>query len=345
MAKLAILGAGSWGSALASVLLENGHSLRLWSRDPEELLRLQGKGTQPTKMTYSVLDGDITFTDQLDTLITEDTEGVVIAVASQAVRSVMTLLPQELPDKLVFINVSKGVENGTHMVISQVVHSFYPNNPFAVLSGPSHAEEVAAKLPTTLVSASHYQAVAEWVQDLFTAPYLRVYTNPDVLGVELGGALKNIIALGAGISDGMGFGDNSKAALITRGIKEIARLGIAMGAKPATFEGLTGIGDLIVTCTSMHSRNRRCGIMIGEGKSLDDAIQEIGMVVEGAYTAKAAYELSLKYQVSAPITRELYRVLYEGYDPRKAVPGLMQREKKHEMEENADLGQWEIIEE
>jgi glycerol-3-phosphate dehydrogenase (NAD(P)+) len=343
MAKLAIVGAGSWGSALAALLLENGHSLKLWSRDPEELLRLQGISTQPTKATYTVLHGDIVFTTDLESIFEADTEGVIIAVASQAVRQVLTIMPQQLNPKLIFVNVSKGIENGSLLPISKVVESIYPDHAFAALSGPSHAEEVSAKLPTTLVSASYDRTVAEWVQDLFTTPYLRVYTNPDVIGVELGGALKNIIALGAGISDGMGFGDNAKAALITRGIKEIARLGIAMGAKAATFEGLTGIGDLIVTCTSMHSRNRRCGIMIGEGMSLEEAISEIGMVVEGAYTAKAAYELSVKYNVSAPITKELYRVLYEGFDPRKAVPGLMQRDKKHEMEENADLGSWDQI--
>lgn len=342
MARIAIVGAGSWGSALASVLLENGHTLKLWSRDQEELLRLQGKGTEPTKVTYTELHGDITFTTRIEELFEETIDGVLIAVASQAIRSVMSQMPKSIDPSIVFINVAKGIENGTLMPISEIIAAHYPDNGFVDLSGPSHAEEVSLKLPTTLVSAATSRHNAEWVQDLFTTSYLRIYTNPDVIGVELGGALKNIIALGAGISDGMGFGDNAKAALITRGIKEIARLGIAMGAKASTFEGLTGIGDLIVTCTSMHSRNRRCGILIGEGKSLKEAIEEIGMVVEGAYTAKAAYELAVKYKVNAPITTELYRVLYEDFDPRKAVMNLMQREKKHEMEENADLGAWEL---
>lgn len=343
MAQISILGAGSWGSALASVLLENGHSLKLWSRSEEEIQRLKGENTEPTKATFTVLSGDIRYTTDILEAIEPETEAVILAVASQAIRDVLSHLPRTLSQKVIFIDVAKGIENGTLAPISDIVKAFFPANPYTVLSGPSHAEEVSLKLPTTLVAASESRDIAEWVQDLFTTPYVRVYTNPDVLGVELGGALKNIIALGAGVSDGMGFGDNAKAALITRGIKEIARMGIAMGAKANTFEGLTGIGDLIVTCTSMHSRNRRCGILIGQGKSLNEAIDEIGMVVEGAYTTKAAYEISLKYGVNAPITKELYQVLYEGYDPHQAVMNLMQRERKHEMEENADLGVWESL--
>jgi glycerol-3-phosphate dehydrogenase (NAD(P)+) len=218
---------------------------------------------------------------------------------------------------------------------SQITSRLLPMAKFVVLSGPSHAEEVALKLPTALVSASKSREHAEFIQDIFSNEFMRIYTNPDVIGVEISGALKNIIALGAGISDGLGFGDNAKAALITRGINEIAQLGLAMGAEADTFKGLAGVGDLIVTCTSMHSRNRRCGILIGKGKKLQEAIDTIGMVVEGAYTVKSAYRLKEKYNIEMPITTELYRVLYEDKNAREAVLDLMTRSKKHEMDEYA----------
>jgi glycerol-3-phosphate dehydrogenase (NAD(P)+) len=264
-------------------------------------------------------------------------EMLVFAVPSQQYAAVLSdfkekgLLSKDVP----IVNVAKGIDMHTLETPSQMTMRIAPEVPFVVLSGPSHAEEVAVHLPTALVSASKSRKLAEWVQDLFSNDFLRVYTHPDVIGVEISGALKNIIALGAGISDGLGFGDNTKAALITRGIHEISRLGIQMGAQAETFRGLAGVGDLIVTCTSMHSRNRRCGILIGQGKSLDEAIEAVGMVVEGAYTVRSAYLLKERFQLEMPITTELYRVLYEGKDARSAVLHLMTRQKKHEIEELA----------
>jgi glycerol-3-phosphate dehydrogenase (NAD(P)+) len=224
--------------------------------------------------------------------------------------------------------------------MSQLINEYLPNNAYVALSGPSHAEEVSKEIPTTIVSASKNRKDAEFIQDLFTTETLRVYTNPDVIGVEIGGALKNIIAIGAGISDGLGYGDNAKAALMTRGIREIARLGIELGGREETFKGLTGIGDLIVTCTSMHSRNRRCGILLGEGKTLKEAVESIGMVVEGATTIKAAYKLSQAKNVYMPITQELYRVLYEEKDPLESVSKLMLKRQKHEFEEMVHESDW-----
>ncbi len=234
---------------------------------------------------------------------------------------------------MIIVNVAKGIELGSLRLMSEVVKEHCPNNEFVSLSGPSHAEEVAKCQLTTLVASSDKIKNAQLIQDLFSADYLRVYTNDDLRGVELGGSLKNIIALGAGISDGLGNGDNAKAALMTRGLHEIARLGKKMGAKDRTFSGLTGIGDLVVTCTSMHSRNRRCGIYIGEGMSIDKAVEKVGMVVEGIHTVKSAYNLSQKYNVDMPITKYMYKVIYEGLSPREAVSILMSRSNKHEIED------------
>jgi glycerol-3-phosphate dehydrogenase (NAD(P)+) len=241
-----------------------------------------------------------------------------------------------LQDKInknrIIVNVAKGIENNSKKRISEIVKEYFPDNDFVVLSGPSHAEEVALDIPTTVVSASRNKEVAEYIQDVFSCSTFRVYTNPDVVGVELGGALKNIIALGAGISDGLGYGDNTKAALMTRGIYEMSKLGVALGADPDTFSGLSGIGDLIVTCTSMHSRNRRAGILIGQGLSMEKAAEEIGMVVEGIKTTKSTFELAGDIGVEMPITKELYNVLYKGADVRESVGKLMGRSMKHEME-------------
>jgi glycerol-3-phosphate dehydrogenase (NAD(P)+) len=234
---------------------------------------------------------------------------------------------------MVLVNVAKGIEQETLKRLSEIALEKLPNAKYVALSGPSHAEEVGRGMPTTLVSASEELELAEYIQDVFMSDRLRIYTNSDVAGVELGGALKNIIALGAGISDGMGYGDNAKAALMTRGITEIARLGVKLGANLSTFSGLTGIGDLIVTCTSMHSRNRRCGIMIGEGIKPSEAVKKVGMVVEGIYTAEAAYELAKQVGVEMPITEQIYHVINESTDAREAVTSLMTRQRKHETEE------------
>lgn len=332
--KVAVLGAGSWGTALGLVLAQKEVNVSLWSwqqAQTDEIIK--------TKKNEKYLPGvelpdNIQATSDIKACI-DGAEIVLIAVPSQAVRETLKNCSKDIKKEQVIVNVSKGIEMTTLKRISEVVEEFLPENKFVALSGPSHAEEVSRKIPTTLVSASTDREAAELIQDTFTTENLRIYTNPDLIGVEVGGALKNIIALGAGISDGLGFGDNAKAALMTRGIHEIARLGLKMGAKLETFSGLSGIGDLIVTCTSMHSRNRRCGIMIGEGMSTDDAIEKVGMVVEGIYTIKSAYGLSEKYDVEMPIAEQLYKVIYEDYNARESVSNLMLRRMKHETEEAA----------
>lgn len=330
--NICILGAGSWGSALSMVLADNAHQVTLWTRNEEQCRVLNTERTNERYLKNVVFGENISATTNLIEAI-EGKDIIVIAIASQAIRSVLELTKGTIKDHQVVVNVSKGIEIGTLKRISEIVQEFYPKVAFVALSGPSHAEEVAGKLPTTLVSSSIDLTAAELIQDLFITDYLRIYTNTDIVGVELGGALKNIIALGAGMSDGMGFGDNSKAALMTRGISEISVLGVKMGADVTSFSGLSGIGDLIVTCTSMHSRNRRCGILIGEGNPVDVAVDQIGMVVEGIYTIQSAYDLSLKYNVDMPITHALYHVVYEKFDAREAVKNLMGRKKKHEMED------------
>ena len=337
--KIAFIGAGSWGTALSVVASDNNHDVRLWARNPEYIKIIQETRTNPKYLKDILIPQDIMVTSDIE-LCLEDVDAVVIAIASQAMRSWFEKYGDLIPNKTIVIDVAKGIENETLLTMSQVISLFRPDLPYVVLSGPSHAEEVVKKLPTTLVSASKDRLVAEKIQDVFSTDYLRVYTNPDVLGVELGGALKNIIALAAGITDGMGYGDNAKAALMTRGIKEITSLGIALGAAENTFNGLTGIGDLIVTCTSMHSRNRRCGILIGKGLTRSEAEKEVGMVVEGIYATKAAYDLSHKLNIEMPIVEELYHVLYSHTDVSQAVKNLMQRKRKHEMEDLGDFRDW-----
>ena len=263
----------------------------------------------------------------------KDAAVAVYVVPTQSFRSTFEATNSYISDDAVVVNCSKGIEQGTLMRISEIAEEIRPDLKFAVLSGPSHAEEVGKKLPTTLVSASADVHTAKTVQDLFMSEFMRVYTNDDVIGVEIGGALKNITALAAGISDGMGYGDNAKAALMTRAITEISRLGVRLGAEKLTFMGLAGIGDLIVTCTSMHSRNRRCGIMIGEGMAPDEAVEKVGMVVEGMYTTEAAYEMSRRYDIEMPITEQLYRVIKGDVSGPEAVRNLMMRRRRHEEDE------------
>lgn len=343
--KIAVLGTGSWGTALVKVLLDNKHEVSFWGRDPEQIETIRQTKHNAKYLKGVELIGNLSVTADLKEAV-EGVQIVVLAIASQATRTLLTQLSQlDLPKSVIIVSVSKGIELNTHLRISEIVDAFLPEHVYVVLSGPSHAEEVSEGMPTTLVSSSLNRAAAEMVQDVFSSGALRVYTNPDVVGVELGGALKNIIALGAGISDGLGFGDNSKAALMTRGIAEIARLGRTLGASDATFQGLSGIGDLIVTCTSLHSRNRRFGMLIGQGRTVSEALEEIGMVVEGYYTIHSAYELSLLAEVEMPITRELYRVLYEGENARESVKRLMLRGRKHELEEAAEaLKVWDVQE-
>ncbi len=333
--KIGVIGSGSWGTSLSIYLNNLGHEMTIYGRNKTYINLVQKTRKSEKYLPNIEIDEKIEFTHQIEKAI-KGKELLIIAVASQAVRNVMELMQPLVESEQIVINLAKGIEIGTLKTISQIVKEYLPENTFVVLSGPSHAEEVAKELPTTLVAASTDINAAQLIQDQFSSENLRIYTNPDVIGVEIGGALKNIIALAAGITDGLGYGDNTKAALMTRGISEIATLGEAMGASRETFRGLSGIGDLIVTCTSMHSRNRRCGILIGQGKSVDAAIEEIGMVVEGIYTIKSAYHLSKKLGIDAPITHELYQVIYEGAEARKSVKHLMQREKKHESEESKD---------
>ncbi|AFS78721.1 glycerol-3-phosphate dehydrogenase [NAD(P)+] [Gottschalkia acidurici 9a] len=330
--KISVLGGGSWGTALALSLAKKGHDIDIWMRDKKQCEDMNYTRENIKYLPGVVIPNNIRATNDLEKAISNK-EILISAVPTQSVRDNIKNMKQYINKNQIIVNVSKGIEIGSLCRISEVVKEELPDNEYVVLSGPSHAEEVARDLPTTLVVASDKRKVAEYIQDIFMTPKLRVYTNPDVVGVEMGGALKNIIALGAGISDGLGYGDNTKSALMTRGITEIGRLGCKMGAREVTFAGLSGIGDLIVTCTSIHSRNRRAGILIGEGKNLDEVSTTIGMVVEGTKTTKAAYELSKKYNVEMPITQEIYNVLYSGSDVKNSVVNLMMRNKKYEMED------------
>ncbi|QXM05840.1 NAD(P)H-dependent glycerol-3-phosphate dehydrogenase [Crassaminicella indica] len=338
--SISVIGAGSWGTALAISLSKKGHYVNLWMRNEEQFFQIKKTRENIKYLPGVILPDNIEiFNDICDAVKASDI--ILLTVSSQAVRKVIRSFKDIVREDQIIVNAAKGLENTTLLRISEVVKEELPRNSFAVLSGPSHAEEVCRDMPTTLVVASYEKNVAEYIQDVFISPKLRVYTNPDVIGVELGGALKNVIALGAGISDGLGFGDNAKAALMTRGITEISRLGQAMGADLNTFAGLTGIGDLIVTCTSMHSRNRRCGIQIGQGKKLKDAVRSIGMVVEGVVTTEVAYKLSKKYEVEMPIATEIYNILYNNSDVREAVVNLMMRSRTHEIEEVAQNKKFE----
>ena len=327
--KIAVLGAGSWGTALALSLAKNGRSVCLWGRNSASMAEMERTRENKKYLPGVRIDENVSFTDNAREALA-GAEAAVYVVPAQAFRSCFQDTHACLKAEIPVINCAKGIERGTHRLISQIAAEIRPDVRFAVLSGPSHAEEVARGLPTTLTAASKDFGTAACVQDLFMSDLLRVYTSLDVVGTELGGALKNIIALGAGISDGMGYGDNAKAALMTRGLREMARLGAALGADRNTFTGLSGVGDLIVTCTSMHSRNRRCGIMIGEGTAPDEATEKVGMVVEGMYTTEAAYELAEACGVEMPITEQIYRVIRGDVTAEEAVRTLMGREKKHE---------------
>ena len=332
MTKIGVIGGGSWGTALAILLSNKKYEVSIWVRNKDQLEEMVKLRENKRYLPNVVIPDEIITTNDISEAV-HNKDLLVLSIPSHGVRETLNNCKGYIKREQVIVNVAKGIENDTLLRVSQIVNEILPDNPYAVLSGPSHAEEVAKNMPTTVVSASTDKEVAKYVQDIFMSPYFRVYTNPDVVGVELGGSLKNVIALGAGISDGLEYGDNTKAALMTRGIIEIARLGEKMGANSATFAGLAGIGDLIVTCTSMHSRNRRAGILIGQGQTLDEAIESIGMVVEGIKTAKSTYELAKKNSVIMPITKEIYEVLYEGKDVKNSVVNLMLRDKKHEMED------------
>lgn len=333
--KIAVLGLGSWGTALSIVLANNDYDVKLWGRDEDQCRQLNQTHENHRYLPGIALPSSIYATSNLAEAL-DDTIAVLYVVPSHAMREIVTATLPYIKSDHLLIHATKGLEIGSLKRMSEVIREIIPmemRDRVATISGPSHAEEVAILSPTTVVAASEKIEIAELVQDIFINPHFRVYTNPDLVGVEFGGALKNIIALGAGMSDGLGFGDNAKAALLTRGIAEIARLGVKLGANPLTFAGLTGIGDLIGTGTSRHSRNWRAGKMIGEGKKVINVQQEIGMVVEGIKTTKAAYDLSQKLEVSMPIVYELNQVLFHDKDPKLAVKDLMGRVRTHEVEE------------
>lgn len=330
--KITVLGSGGWGTALALVLLENGHDVTLWSYAEAENAVLRDTRENPLLKGVS-LPESLKLT--CDMTVVKECEVVVLATPSYAVRSTAARLKTLLNPGTVLVLVSKGIEKDTSLCLSQVVEEEVGEScPVVVLSGPSHAEEVGRHVPTAVVSACEDQKAAELVQDLFMNERFRVYTSDDVIGVELGAALKNVIALCAGCCDGMGYGDNTKAALMTRGLSEIARLGMALGGRKETFAGLAGVGDLIVTCTSMHSRNRRAGILIGQGKTPEEAVREVGAVVEGYYAANTAKALADKLGVEMPITEAAYQVLYHGLSVRVALNSLMTRGKRRETDES-----------
>ena len=328
--KTAVIGSGAWGTALASLLCKNGHDTTLWCRTPEKAAQMQETHINP-RLSQVTLPEKLKFSG--DPACAAGCSMVVIACPSFPIRSVCRTVAPFIPKDAVVVSVTKGIEEGTLLRMSQVVSQETGHETVVALSGPCHAEEVAIGLPTGCLAACEDKASAEFVQDAFMSDTFRVYTSPDIVGAELGGALKNVIALCAGITDGLGFGDNAKAMLMTRGLTETARLGVALGAKKETFAGLAGVGDLIVTCTSMHSRNRRAGILIGQGKDPQTAMKEVGAVVEGYYAAKSAYELGKAKGIDMPITDAAYKVLYEGADVKDAVQALLSRQRKSESED------------
>lgn len=329
MAKISVLGSGSWGLALALLLHNNGHEVLLWSARPENARKLREKRENPDRLPGVRLPDEIDVLTDMERAL-KDVDVTVLAVASPYIRSTAHKMAPFVCKDQKIVNVAKGIEEKTLKTLSEVIEEEIPQGNVAVLSGPSHAEEVGRGLPTTCVISAHSQETAEYLQSIFMSPVFRVYTTPDILGVELGGALKNVIALAAGTADGLGYGDNTKAALITRGISEMGRLALAMGAKYETLSGLTGMGDLIVTCASKHSRNRRAGYLMGQGYTMQQAMDEVKMVVEGVYSAKAAIALAKKYHVDMPIIEQVNEVLFEDKPAKDAVKELMLRDKKVE---------------
>jgi glycerol-3-phosphate dehydrogenase (NAD(P)+) len=330
MAKISVIGAGSWGIALARLLALNGHAVNVWSIMQDEIDMLNQNHEHLDKLPGVALPESMTYTTDLQDSV-KDKDMLVLAVPSPFTRSTSKSMAPFVTEGQIIVNVAKGIEEATMMTLSEIIEEEIPQANVAVLSGPSHAEEVGKSMPTTCVVGAHDRETAEYVQNMFMCDFFRVYTSPDILGIELGASLKNVVALAAGIADGLGCGDNTKAALITRGIAEISRLGVAMGGKAETFAGLTGIGDLIVTCSSMHSRNRRAGILIGQGKTMKEAMDEVKMVVEGVYSAKAAVKLSKKYSIEMPIIEQVNLVLFENKSAKEALNDLLMRDRKTEI--------------
>ena len=338
MTKVTVCGAGSWGTALAIVLADNGHDVRLWTHRKEQAEAINTTHKNE-KYLEIMIPEQIKAYDDLEEA-TANTDAIILVVPTKAMREVCSQLNDVLKHRVKLIHASKGIEPQTLKRVSELISEEmedYTYEDIVVLSGPSHAEEVAQRQPTTVTVSSLNHEHACFAQDLLFNESFRVYTSSDIVGIELGGALKNIIALGAGISDGLGYGDNAKAALITRGLAEITRLGTSLGANPLTFLGLPGVGDLVVTCTSVHSRNWRAGHLLGRGHSLDDVLEQMGMVVEGVRTTRAAYEFSIKQQIEMPITEGLYNILFNDQSPKDVVEQLMNRDKREEMDDFASL--------
>jgi len=327
--QIAVLGGGSWGTALSKLLSENNNKVTVWIRDEVQCKELNENRKNVKYLPNVKIPKDIIYTSDINEAV-KSAKVILIVTPTQVVRNTLKQIKDEYKTDKIVINASKGIEIGTLNRVSEIVSQETKNCKFAVLTGPSHAEEVGLSMPTAITVACEDKNIAEFIQDLFMSSYFRVYTNDDVIGAELGGALKNIIALGAGISDGVGYGDNAKAALMNRGIVEIARLGVALGADIHTFSGLSGIGDLIVTCTSLHSRNRSAGYLLGQGYTKNDAIKKVGMVVEGISTTYAAYDLSKKMKIDMPIVDAMYDILENNADVKETVNKLMLREKKDE---------------
>lgn len=336
MAKVSVLGSGSWGTAMAMCLANNGHNILLWSRNVETTEELKRTHTNNKYLPGIVLPENIEYTS--DILACAEADVIIVATPSHTVRQVSKQISPFVKDGQIIVSISKGFDEEKYNRLSQVIQEEIPNCKVVVMSGPSHAEEVVKKLPTTNVVACKDIETAKYVQGIFMSEHFRIYTTDDIVGVELGGSLKNVIALCAGISDGLGYGDNTKAALMTRGMAEVIRLGLAMGAKYETFTGLSGIGDLIVTCTSMHSRNRRAGILIGQGKTPKEAQEEVNMVVEGVKTAKAVKYLSDKWNVEMPICQVAYEIIFEGMPVKESVSVLMNRAMRSERETYTSFG-------
>lgn len=330
MSKVAFLGGGSFGTALGILLADKGLEVNIYDRDKSVVDDINLNKKNDKYIKDLVIPKNVTAFNDLDEAL-KDIKFLVLAVPSHVVRAASRSLKGKISSDVIIISIAKGIEEGTNLRLSEIIEEELPNNKVVILSGPSHAEEVAFDIPTTVVVSSKDEESANIVQELFMTNNFRVYINEDLVGVEIGGAVKNIIALAAGVCDGIGYGDNTKAALMTRGMAEIVRVGMKLGGNPETFLGLTGMGDLIVTCTSLHSRNRRAGYLIGSGKSAEEATKEVGMVVEGIKACRAFYELKEKLQVEMPITDILYKVLFENKDPKDAVVSLMGREKKSEI--------------
>ena len=331
MANIGILGAGSWGLGLAMLLNNNGHDVTVWSVFPDEIKELDETRENKRCLPGVIFPEHIKFNADTEYVV-KNSDVLVLAVASPYTRSTAKIIAPFVKEGQYIVNVGKGIEEHTLKTLCEVTKDEVPQATMAVLSGPSHAEEVGRGIPTTCVIGTAKKSDAEYLQNIFMSNVFRVYISPDVLGICIGGALKNVIALAAGVADGLGYGDNTKAALITRGIAEISRLGCAMGADIKTFAGLSGIGDLIVTCASMHSRNRRAGILLGKGYTKDQAMEEVQMVVEGVFSAKAALELSKKYNIEMPIVEQVNKVLFEDKPAAEAVKELMLRDKKIEID-------------